>query len=143
MIHFIEIDVSNPKFQNKNKDWARPMCPNQHLNCKVYGHGHVPRFFVGVNKVVFLKRWRCILCKIIILIRPKSHGKRFQTSVDQLILILKTRLTEYRWPYGFPRQRGGHWLKKLTKLIVPSTENLTNLNGLEHIPTKNSFFGFT
>jgi hypothetical protein len=113
MILFENINVLDSTFHSKSKNWIRPRCPNNTTDCKVYGHGHQVRFFSNVNATVFLKRWRCITCKLVLIIRPKEFWKRFQTPFKKIFSTLKDRLTYHKWPSGTPRQRGGYWLNKL------------------------------
>jgi len=92
-----------------------PKCPN---GCKkVWGHGYVLRYFTHFPAGLYLKRWRCPTCKIVILMFPVGYWKGYQTSIENIFIALKNRIKKYCWPSHTSRQRGGHWLRKFISLV--------------------------
>jgi hypothetical protein len=93
----------------KNFKWERPMgC----LKCKgkLWGHGFSARYFQGFPGVLWIKRWRCSICRAVLTSRPEGYWPRIQSSIQAIFGALRVRLTIYRWPPGTSRQRGWHWL---------------------------------
>ncbi|MBT3583024.1 hypothetical protein HN510_04355 [Candidatus Woesearchaeota archaeon] len=111
MIIFIKIDLNQLLLQEKEYEWERPYCNK--CNCSFYGHGYVFRFFSYLSSGVYLKRWRCPICRSVATIRPDSHWKGFQESISQIFKTLTFRVKYFKWPPWCTRQRGGHWLNKL------------------------------
>jgi hypothetical protein len=111
MVLFQKILLSKLIREGKSYSWSRPQCPRCHI--KVWGHGYVLRFFNGFSTGVYLKRWRCQVCKLVITLRPEGYWRRFQETIHIIFESLKLRLRTGRWPPSVPRQRGGHWLRKL------------------------------
>ncbi len=104
-----EIEASGKQFE-----WIRPaMCSR--CESKVWGHGYVQRFFNQIKDFIFLKRWRCPVCKIVITCRPIEYWRRYQESIDLIFEALKYRTKNLTWPPSTTRQRGGHWLNKLIR----------------------------
>jgi hypothetical protein len=99
----------------KGFNWDRPSCGK---GCqKVWGHGYVPRHVVGFLEVLWFKRYRCPTCHTVITMVPIELLPRYQTRTASILVVLIHRFSIHRWPQGFPRQRGGHWLRKfLSKL---------------------------
>ena len=112
--------------QQKDYPWKRPSeCPRC-KGAKLWGHGYVLKYFNSSPVAVFVKRWRCPACSLTITCRPASYWRRFQESISNIFTALSFRIRMGRWPPFVPRQRGGHWLRKLIekarvdKLIKPS-----------------------
>lgn len=111
----ILIDLKILSTEGKNYKWERPKCPN---GCKkVWGHGYVLRYFAHFLAGLYLKRWRCPTCKIVILMFPVGYWKGYQTSIENIFIALKNRIKSYCWPINTSRQRGGHWLRKFISLV--------------------------
>jgi len=68
--------------------------------------------FEGFTVALWLKRWRCPGCKIVITVRPQGFFSRIQSTTTNIYQALKTKLDSARWPLGLPRQRAGHWLRR-------------------------------
>ncbi len=119
MILLQNIDLKQLQKKKKNYDWKRPkQCPN--CLCEtIWGHGYVQRYFGNIT--VYIKRWICSVCRLVLLIRPKGFWRRFQTSINDIFNCLKFRLTNSRsppmWPSTVTRQRGGYWLRCFQKYI--------------------------
>jgi hypothetical protein len=112
MIILVALDLQVLVVQEKSYSWKRPYCHKCNSPC--IGHGFVRRFFNLLDRaIVFIKRWRCKFCKIIITMRPENHWRRYQENIDQIWQALKFRMINLTWPPWTTRQRGGHWLRKL------------------------------
>lgn len=98
----------------KSFKWIRPTCCPR-CKSKVWGHGFVRRFFNSVKECVYIKRWRCPGCKLVITCRPEEFWRRYQESIDQIFNALKFRVKYLNWPPWTTRQRGGHWMNKLIR----------------------------
>lgn len=113
MIIYFDVSLLELKTCGKEFHWPRPPCPR--CKSKVWGHGHETRFFNGITGAVFMKRWRCHICRLILICRPKSYWRRYQESIENIFDALKYRVTNLVWPSWVSRQRGGHWMNKLIK----------------------------
>ncbi len=116
MILHINIILSELAKLGKNFNWKKPKsCPR--CGNRLWGHGFVSAYFNNFNKNLYLKRYRCPHCFIVITLRPLSHWSRFRYGIDDIYRIIRERLVNLRWPPWFPRQRGGHWIKRFIKKI--------------------------
>ena len=122
MIYHCKISIEELQKLQKKFDWQN-VRPNSCPKCKgkIWGHGYVLRYFQSILKGVFLKRWRCTYCYLILICRPTDYWRRFQNSVSHIYKSLIYRIKYLRWPPWVQRQRGGHWLKKI---ITYSTTHL-------------------
>ena len=97
----------------KEFPWPRPdVCPccgGKHL----WGHGYTPRYFNGYPGRIWLKRYRCVDCHSVHTLRPKSHWRRFQSTVQNILESLRLKIATDRWVEGVPRQRQQYWLRGL------------------------------
>ena len=66
---------------------SRPICSR--CDSKVWGHGHVGRFFNGIKGAILVKRWRCPYCRLIITCRPKLFWRRYQESIENIFNAMK------------------------------------------------------
>jgi hypothetical protein len=113
MILICKSKISEIKSSGKKFNWIKPLCSR--CKSKVWGHGYVPRFFNSITGFIFIKRWRCPHCKLVITCRPEAFWRRYQESIDQIFSALKFRIKYLTWPPWTTRQRGGHWMNKLIK----------------------------
>lgn len=111
MILFFNASIQELKVPGEKFTPPRPLCSR--CNSKVWGHGHVRRFFNGIDGAIFMKRWRCPCCRLIIICRPKLFWRGYQESIENIFEALKYRAANLTWPPWVPRQRGGHWMNKL------------------------------
>ena len=95
--------------------WPRPeRCPRcGHV--RLLGHGFVRAYFDGYLEGLWLRRYRCPSCRLVIRFRPSGYFKRFQASIRTIRQILAYRFYHHLWPPGSSRQRQGHWLRSLLK----------------------------
>lgn len=132
MIYHCEISFEELQKLKKNYNWQK-LRPNSCPTCKgrIWGHGYVLRYFNSIQEGIYLKRWRCICCHLIIICRPKDFWKRFQTAASIIYKSLIYRIKYFKWPPCVKRQRGGHWLRKL--IIYAKTHLLMKETLLETI----------
>jgi hypothetical protein len=130
MIKFYKITPKEVHALGKDFPWERP-CPCAKCKSKFWGHGYVARFFNEINGAVYMKRWICSGCGVIIICRPRSFWKRYQESIENIFKTLAYRLTMMAWPPWVSRQRGGHWMNKFLKKV--NFEKLIKENLLDTI----------
>ena len=112
MIVHCKVSLSEVGKKGKAYPWERPRECARCKNSKVWGHGFVERFFNGFDFGLWLKRWRCPACGLVITGRPEGYWRRFQESVKNIWRHLAGRLADKKWPEGVSRQRGGHWMRR-------------------------------
>jgi len=95
--------------------WPRPeRCPR----CgywKLWGHGFVSAYFEPYREPLWLRRYRCPACRLILRLKPSGYFERFQSSIESIRESLAYRFYRHFWPPGSSRQRQGHWLRSLLK----------------------------
>lgn len=99
--------------------WNRPHCDCGGL--RVWGHGRVVRYFPGFDQPLLVQRFRCEDCRSVFTCRPSCVWPRFLTRALVVLEALITRFSERKWPATIPRQRGGHWLRKLSEEFLVRT----------------------
>jgi hypothetical protein len=97
----------------KDYKWEQHFC--EACARPMWGHGYVSRYFAVLLNSVFLKRYRCPQCKMVVTVRPSGYWPFVRSEIPNIYETLKCRLCTGRWPDQFPRQRGGHWLLKLVR----------------------------
>jgi hypothetical protein len=112
MILQTKITVEELSKNGKNHNWERHLCNK--CNRFMWGHGFVARYFASAVAVVFLKRYRCPDCSVVVTTRPEGHWPSIRSSTGTIYQVLFSRIKEGHWPLSFPRQRGGHWLKRFS-----------------------------
>lgn len=113
MILSCNVSLQTLATRQKKYPWQRPaQCPGCQ-GATLWGHGFVSRYFNGHSGPIFLKRWRCPHCPIVITCRPATYWRRFQESISGIFEALMARAKGARWPPWVPRQRGGYWLRLL------------------------------
>jgi hypothetical protein len=112
MILQTKITVEELSKKGKDHNWEKHFCNN--CNRFMWGHGFTARYFTSVLEVVFLKRYRCPGCSVVVTTRPDEHWQKIRSSIAEIYQALSARLKDGRWPKLFPRQRGGHWLRQFS-----------------------------
>ncbi len=101
----------------KEFPWPRPQsCPR----CKgrVWGHGFVQACFDGFMNPLWLRRYRCPDCGMVMRLRPKGYWRRFQASAAVIRDRLSYRVRTGRWPPGLSRGRQSHWFRALKRRVL-------------------------
>lgn len=112
MILQTKITVEELSRNGKDHNWEKYFCNN--CNRFMWGHGFTGRYFASVLAVVFLKRYRCPGCSVVVTTRPGDHWQKIRSSITIIYQVLGSRIRDGSWPYSFPRQRGGHWLRRFS-----------------------------
>ena len=108
-----QINIDQLSKEGKLFKWGTRICDF----CKVqmWGHGFVTRCFQSYSYPLYVKRYRCNGCSIVITCRPSSFWPHLQTEFIIIFNTLIYRLSHAAdppvWPEGIPRQRGGYWLR--------------------------------
>ena len=110
MIFQSKITVSELSKDGKNHKWDKCHCNK--CNRWMWGHGFVGRYFTSLEVVLFLKRYRCPDCSTVVTARPYDYWPFVRSSISIIHSMLMARVLTGFWPSGFPRQRGGHWLRR-------------------------------
>lgn len=118
LILFMDLCVKTLAALGRNYPWQRPeRCPRC-SGVRVWGHGFVPAYFDQAgNQCVFLKRYRCPECRVVIRVRPWGYWKRIQASVEAVRQCVMERLATGRWPPSSKPARQRHWLKALRRQV--------------------------
>jgi len=97
--------------QGHDFNWIRPRCACGGF--RVWGHGRVSRYFEGYAAPLIVQRFRCFDCRRVFTCRPSNAWTRFRWFAFTIIHALISRMKSFQWPVLVPRQRGGHWLRRL------------------------------
>jgi len=113
----VSVSVNLKEIEEKGRDypWWKPerclRCRESHL----WGHGFVEGLFDGYDSGLFLRRYRCPLCRCVIKLRPRGYFNRFQASKEAIRFHVITRLTTGKWPQSDSSARWRHWLRALKR----------------------------
>lgn len=113
----LQISVSIKDLFRLGRDfpWFRPeRCPRCGF-WRVWGHGFVAAYFEPYRKPLWLRRYRCPACRLVLRLKPSGYFERFQSSIETIRQSLAYRFYRHVWPPGSSRQRQGHWLRSLIK----------------------------
>jgi hypothetical protein len=118
LILLIDLCVKTLERLGRDYLWRRPeRCPRCG-GVRVWGHGFVSAYFDEAGRQgVFLKRYRCPECRLVIRMRPWGYWRRIQASIREIRQCLSHRIGKGRWPprSNPPRQR--HWLQALRRQV--------------------------
>ncbi len=126
MILFNKITIESLAHLAKEYKWETLRCA---CGRSMWGHGYVLRYFSDMNEGLYFKRYRCPDCRTVITTRPDSYWSYLRSSIKTMYEVLMVRLRTHFWPRGFPRQRGGYWLRNLVQ--AAKMDNKTDLS--EHL----------
>jgi hypothetical protein len=108
--------------------WPRPeRCPRCGHG-RLWGHGFVSAYFDDYEKPLWLRRYRCPLCRLILRLRPAGYFSRVQASVETIRQSLAYRFYHHLWPPGSSRQRQGYWFE----LEVVDRDSSVKVDGSVH-----------
>jgi hypothetical protein len=118
LILFVEVRVKMLVELGRKYRWQRPeRCPKCQ-SVRVWGHGYVEAYFDEAGSAcVFLKRYRCSDCRVVIRLRPCGYFRRIQATVAAVRRWVVDRLEKGRWPPGCNSARGRHWLHALKRQV--------------------------
>lgn len=114
----MEVCVKTLVEQGRKYPWQRPeRCPKCG-GVRVWGHGFVAAYFdQAASQCVFLKRYHCPQCRVVIRLRPVGYWKRIQASVAEVRQCVMHRIGSGRWPPGSNPARGRHWLRAVKRQV--------------------------
>jgi hypothetical protein len=116
MIDFVAVQLKEIFEQGKNFKWVRPAACLKCHHYKVWGHGFVPRFFDGFVFCLYMKCYRCPLCRCVMTSRPDTHFSRIRCCKETIRTLLALRITTGRWqPSSLPSSRMRHWMANLAR----------------------------
>lgn len=110
MLIAVDVSIADISRLEKKFQWPRPSCPK--CSGKVWGHGFRLRYFSGFSDGIYIKRYRCHHCKLLISLVPSGYWAHFRSPIQTIYKTLLYRLNQKCWPKECSRQRGGHWLRK-------------------------------
>jgi hypothetical protein len=118
LILFVDLCVKRLVELGRKYQWQRPeRCPKCQ-GVRVWGHGYVTAYFDEAgSQGVFLKRYRCGECRVVIRLRPSGYWRRIQAAVAAVHQCVLHRLEKGRWPPGCNAARGRHWLRALKRQV--------------------------
>lgn len=118
MIIIIPVSIKEILKQGENFTWPRPRgCPCCQ-NYTVWGHGYVWAYFDEAKDGIYLRRWRCPVCKSVHRMKPAGYFPRFWASIDNIRESLEHRLTKGVFSAVFSATRQRHWLKALIRNVI-------------------------
>ena len=115
MIKFVTINILELYKKGKDFIWDKP-CSCPRCGSVVWGHGFVSGYLQGFSELLYFKRYRCPICGLILKLKPRGYLRFFRSSIHEIYRHLKFRFENARWPPGFSRQRGGHWINRFLKI---------------------------
>lgn len=118
LILFVDLCVKTLVELGRKYRWQRPeRCPKCG-GVRVWGHGFVPAYFDEAgSQCVFLKRYRCPQCRVVIRLRPSGYWRRIQAAVAAVVRCVLDRIEKGRWPPGSNPARQRHWLRALKRQV--------------------------
>jgi hypothetical protein len=118
LILFVEVCVKRLVELGRQYRWERPeRCPKCQ-GVRVWGHGYVEAYFDEAgSQSVFLKRYRCPECGVVIRLRPVGYWRRIQATIARVGRCVVDRLEKGRWPPGSNSARGRQWLRGLKRQV--------------------------
>lgn len=94
--------------------WKRPESCKR-CGSKLWGHGFVSGYLVAVAVLLYYKRYRCPVCRLVITLKPAGYWRYFRSSINEIFRVLWAKFKNHIWQC--PRQRGGHWLSRFRHYI--------------------------
>jgi hypothetical protein len=118
MVIPVEVELKCLVKQQRDYPWPKPgRCPRCQ-QCRVWGHGFVVAFFDGIPGAVYLRRFRCPACRLVMRLRPKGYFKRFQASIACIYESLSQRIVHGIYLPGISRSRQRHWIRALQRRVA-------------------------
>jgi hypothetical protein len=115
MIVFVCVRLKEIFDKQRQYAWPRPtLCPRCGQS-RLWGHGFVPAYFDGFAGQIYLRRYRCPLCRCVIRLRPRGYFKRIQASICTIRSSLWQRIVKGRYLSEMSRSRQRHWLNGLVR----------------------------
>lgn len=118
MVLPVSVDLNELFRKGRQYPWTKPKrCP--HCNGgQVWGHGFVTAFFDGIGDALFLKRFRCPLCRTVFRTRPSAFFSRFQARTATIRASITLKASQGKWLNEISRTRQNHWYRGLLRHIT-------------------------
>jgi len=116
LILFVEAAVKSILELGRNFPWTKPDCCPR-CGGRIWRHGFTIRYFDGCAHPLFLRRYRCPDCRLVVTTRPTDYWGRFQASIADIRDSLTHRFQQCRWRKTRSTSRQRHWLKGLLAKI--------------------------
>lgn len=112
-----QINMDQLSKEGKSFKWEKEFCEKCHRY--MWGHGFTTRYFQSYPEPLYIKRYRCAGCSIVVTCRPLGFWPSLRTEFNIIFNALIYRLSHSAdppvWPVGVTRQRGGYWLRTFYK----------------------------
>ena len=118
MIIKVSISIKEILEQGEDFSWPRPTSCPCCQNCTVWGHGHVWAYFDEAEDGIYLRRWRCPVCKSVHRMKPAGYFPRFWASVDDIRQSLAHRLKYGVFSSVLSANRQRHWFNALKRNVI-------------------------
>lgn len=115
MVIPVEVDVNQLAVLGKKFVWGetKPRCPR--CGQPLWWHGFVSAYLDCLAEAVFLRRLFCPYCRSVHRLRPRSHWRRFQSSIKTIEQAVSHRQDQGRWRPDLPRPRQRQWWYRLRR----------------------------
>jgi len=114
LVIFVDIDVNQLATLGKNFLWLKPsVCPK--CGGHLWWHGFVMAYLACLADAVFFRRLFCPHCSSVHRLRPTSHWRRFQSSINTIEQVIAHRQNNAHWRPDLPRPRQRQWWRRLKK----------------------------
>ena len=141
LIVYLSVDCTAVSTLGKAFLWRRlRKCPRCR-GSRVWGHGYVERYFDGVHRALWMKRWRCPDCHAVHTMRPDSHWRGFWADRSTILGSLKRKEVDGQWLPDLGRERQQYWWRGfwIQRQFHGSHESLASLVEGQIIAATHSF----
>jgi transposase-like protein len=122
LIIYSDVKIKHLIERGKRYPWKKPSYCPRCQSTRLWGHGYIERYFDESDFPVWLRRYRCPVCRAVHTMRPVSHFRRFQSSAQEIIRSLWNKLSNNIWEQRQSRQRQQYWYRGFKKQIEYSRE---------------------
>lgn len=117
MIIQCDVTIKDILAQGKKFIWKKPSRCFECEDTVLWGHGFVLCYFSCVDEGIYLKRYRCPCCGVVIKMKPKGYFKKIRTSIKIIKKSLEIRLNQKMFIPDISRETQHHWLANLKQNI--------------------------
>ncbi|CAO0820206.1 hypothetical protein DFAR_1430020 [Desulfarculales bacterium] len=91
-------------------------CPRRG-SVRLWRHSFVPACFDEAPTAIWLRRFLCPDCRVVVRLRLRGYWSRLQAPVATIRQSLSNKLSRGRWDHGLPHSHQRHWLKGLLRQV--------------------------
>lgn len=113
MIILVDVDVNLVAQLGRKYPWIKSACPC--CGHAMWWHGFVPVWLSFLAEAVLFRRLYCPACHTVHRLRPSSHWRRFQSSIETITQAMVHRAEHGRWRPDLPRGRQRQWWRRLLR----------------------------